>query len=138
MPFCRGNAEYNGSNNGISHENPKGILKGAVLQGKRPYVYVTEDLSPVLEELAVADEVGLDTETTGDDALDVRTARVRLIQLRTEGWVPYVIDAQCVDPAPVLEALRDKTLILHNAAFDWRCCATTTATCTKARSSTRR
>jgi len=118
VSFCRENAGYNGSNNGISHENPKGILKGAVLQVKRPYVYVTEDLSPVLDELAVADEVGLDTETTGDDALDVRTARVRLIQLRTEGGVPYVIDAQCVDPAPVLAALRDKTLILHNAAFD--------------------
>jgi DNA polymerase-1 len=66
--------------------------------------------------------IALDTETydpTGaDEALDVRAAKVRLIQIKTEDGEAHVVDVNAVSPAPILEALREKPLILHNAAYD--------------------
>jgi len=86
---------------------------------------------PLLDELRATEAaVALDTETfepnlapeddvADDGALDVRVAQVRLVQVKTaDGGAPYVVDAQSVDPAPLLEALADKHIILHNAAYD--------------------
>jgi DNA polymerase I-like protein with 3'-5' exonuclease and polymerase domains len=82
------------------------------------YEYVTseEDLGRVCEELRTdSGMVALDTETSG---LDVREDRVRLIQVKTAEGTPALVDATLVDPTPLLEALADKHVILHNAAYD--------------------
>src|SRR5215211_1140452 len=82
------------------------------------YEYVTseEDLARVCEELhTAAGMVALDTETSG---LDVREDRVRLIQLKTADGTPALVDTTVVDSTPLLEALADKYVILHNAAYD--------------------
>jgi DNA polymerase-1 len=69
-----------------------------------------------LEETAL---VGLDLETTG---LSPRTDRVRLLSLALDtidgGTFAYLIDCFATDPAPLWEALADKELVTHNAAFD--------------------
>jgi DNA polymerase-1 len=63
--------------------------------------------------------VGLDLETTG---LDPRTDRVRLLSLSTDtidgGTFTYLVDCTTCDPSPLWEALADKELVIHNAAFD--------------------
>jgi DNA polymerase-1 len=63
--------------------------------------------------------IGLDLETTG---LDPRADRVRLLSLAVEtidgGSFAYLVDCFVVDPAALWEAMADKELILHNAAFD--------------------
>jgi hypothetical protein len=52
--------------------------------------------------------IALDTETydpTGaDEALDVRAAKVRLIQIKTEDGEPHVVDVKAVSPALKLES----------------------------------
>jgi DNA polymerase-1 len=62
----------------------------------------------------------LDTETTG---LNPRTDRVRLLQLAKADDV-FIVDCFAVDPRPILDALKGKQLVVHNAAFDlaflWR------------------
>ena len=68
----------------------------------------------LVEEIAAAEEVGLDLETTG---LDPRRDNSRVMSLAT-GRGAWVVDVLDIDPAPVLEALRGKTLLIHNAAFD--------------------
>jgi DNA polymerase I-like protein with 3'-5' exonuclease and polymerase domains len=97
-----------------------------------PYAHVTTEveLAPLLDELRLTEgAVALDTETfdpnlgpqdkvEDGDALDVRVAQVRLIQVKTEDGSPWVIDAKSVGTAPLFEALRGKTLIMHNAAYD--------------------
>ena len=97
-----------------------------------PYAHVTTEveLAPLLDELRLTKgAVALDTETfdpnlgpqdkvEDGDALDVRLAQVRLIQVKTEDGSPWVIDAKSVGTAPLFEALRGKTLIMHNAAYD--------------------
>jgi putative DNA primase/helicase len=97
-----------------------------------PYAHVTTEveLAPLLDELRLTEgAVALDTETfdpnlgpqnkvEDGDALDVRVAQVRLIQVKTEDGSPWVIDAKSVGIAPLFEALRGKTLIMHNAAYD--------------------
>ena len=61
----------------------------------------------------------LEPEDGDDEALDVRVVRVRSIRVKTSAdGAPHVVDAKAVDPAPLLEALADKHLILHNAAYD--------------------
>src|SRR5215208_6321859 len=80
------------------------------------YVSTEEDLGRVCEELHnAAGMVALDTETSG---LDVREDRVRLIQVKTADSTPALVDATAVEPTPLLEALADKPVILHNAAYD--------------------
>jgi DNA polymerase I-like protein with 3'-5' exonuclease and polymerase domains len=80
------------------------------------YVSTEEDLGRVCEELHnAAGMVALDTETSG---LDVREDRVRLIQVKTADSTPALVDATAVEPTPLLEALADKHIILHNAAYD--------------------
>jgi len=63
--------------------------------------------------------VGLDLETTG---LDPRTDRVRLRSLACDtidgGTFAYLVDGFAVDPRPLLAALAEKHLVIHNGAFD--------------------
>jgi ribonuclease D len=62
--------------------------------------------------------IGLDTETTG---LNPRTDQVRLLSLNcdtNDGRFTYIVDVLQVDPSPLWEALAEKELVLHNAAFD--------------------
>jgi DNA polymerase-1 len=80
-----------------------------------------DDLDAVLAALAAVEDepVALDLETTG---LDPRADRVRLLTLALPtidgGSFAYILDAFALDPAPVLQALVDKDLVSHNAAFD--------------------
>src|SRR5215213_6730332 len=100
-----------------------------------PLAYYVHDttadaLALLVEEIRATDgPVALDTETfdptlepaqsTEDgDALDVRVARVRLIQAKTPEGIPHVVDAAQVDVSGLLEALRGKPMIAHNAAYD--------------------
>src|SRR5215208_1375350 len=96
------------------------------------YVHDTtaDGLAQLVEEIRATDgPVALDTETfdptlgpgesaEDGDALDVRVARVRLIQAKTAEGIPHVVDAAQVDVSGLLEALRDKPVIAHNAAYD--------------------
>jgi len=96
------------------------------------YVHVTtaDGLAPIIEEIrATSGPVALDTETfdptlgpgeSAEDggALDVRVARVRLIQVKTADGVPHVVDAAEVEVSGLLDALREKPVIAHNAAYD--------------------
>jgi DNA polymerase-1 len=86
-----------------------------------PYLPVDrpDHLPAVLAALEQADLVGLDTETTG---LDPRQDRLRLLSLGCDtvesGTFAYLVDCFAVDPRPLLEALADKALVIHNADFD--------------------
>jgi len=79
-----------------------------------------------LTELAISlrasDEVALDTETYPQDdtnsALDPRRGLIRLISIAAVGGVGGVVDVREIDPGPLLDALRGKILVVHNAAFD--------------------
>ncbi len=51
-------------------------------------------------------------------ATDVETARVRLVSLATHEGLNEVVDASRVDVVPLLDVLKDKTLVTHNGAFD--------------------
>jgi DNA polymerase-1 len=74
--------------------------------------------------LGDAQRVALDLETyVVDDtnaALDPRRGEVRLVSVATEGGIDAVVDVTKVDPIPLLDVVRDKTLIAHNASFDLR------------------
>jgi DNA polymerase I-like protein with 3'-5' exonuclease and polymerase domains len=66
--------------------------------------------------------VAVDSETTG---LDPRQDRIRLLSLAPDrDRTVFVVDCFVVDPAPLIEALEGKELVVHNAAFDlgflWR------------------
>lgn len=82
---------------------------------KAPKLVDTEDrVSEVVDAVAAGSEIALDTETTG---LDVVNDRVRLLSLRA-GDETFLVDCFAVNPEPVLEALKDKSLYIHNAEFD--------------------
>jgi DNA polymerase-1 len=68
----------------------------------------------VLQALDESDVIGLDLETTG---LTPRQDRIRLLSLATERGT-YLVDCFTVDPRPLFDLLSERTLILHNAAFD--------------------
>jgi DNA polymerase-1 len=63
--------------------------------------------------------VGLDCETTG---LNPRTDRVRLLSLAVDtidgGTFCFLVDCNACDPSPLWEALAERELVLHHAAFD--------------------
>ena len=51
-------------------------------------------------------------------AVNPETAHVRLMSLATDDGLNEVVDVTHVDPAPVLEVLKNKTIIAHNSSFD--------------------
>src|SRR5215217_8644330 len=51
-------------------------------------------------------------------AVNPETAQVRLISIATDAGLSEAVDVTHVDPTPVLEALKDKTVIAHNSSFD--------------------
>ena len=122
------------------NENGLGMGNGQVAQDAHPVEHLDDidnnvdigvnyelvvthaDLAKAVSQIALsAGPVALDTETfdpTGQDrALDVRRARVRLIQLAVAESV-YVVDARTTDVGPLLEALADQPVVIHNAAYD--------------------
>ena len=82
----------------------------------------TEELLELIALLEDAQRVALDTETypmdDANSALDPRRGKVILISVAAEGDVGGVVDVTKVDPAPLLDVLRAKTLITHNGKFD--------------------
>jgi DNA polymerase-1 len=88
----------------------------------RELITADEELLELAGHLGDARSVALDVETYPQDgtnsALDPRRGEVRLISVAARGGVAGVVDVTRVDPAPLLDALRRKTLIAHNAAFD--------------------
>jgi len=52
------------------------------------------------------------------DATNPETAQVRLLSLATDKGLNEAVDVTLVNPAPVLEALKTKTVIAHNSSFD--------------------
>jgi len=85
-----------------------------------PYTMLTMacDVEDMLTSVRAAPIVGLDTETTGLDAL---TDRLRLIQIATSDAV-YMLDAFALDPrliAPLLQG-DGPLLVGHNLKFDLR------------------
>jgi len=79
-----------------------------------PLISTRDQLESVVDELRLAEMVGIDLETTG---LNPRADRVRLISLSTsEG--SWLIDCFKVDPHPLLSILSRKKLVMHNGQFD--------------------
>jgi DNA polymerase-1 len=118
--YARVKAQRNG------HSKPpakpgQGCAKSEVSEERSRYCLVRDprDLGGVIAALDDTTRVGLDTETTG---LDSRSSRVRLLSVSTDtidgGRFSYLVDCFRVDPTPLWEALAEKELVLHNAAFD--------------------
>jgi len=93
-------------------------------RGTRKYALITEsdalsDLVVVLEDVR---EVAFDVETypldDSNTALDPRRGRVRLISVAAEGSIGGVVDVTKVHPGPLLEVIKNKTLIAHNGKFE--------------------
>ena len=83
-----------------------------------PYEFVDtpEALKRVFQEVvSTSSPIALDTETS---SLDIMEARVRLVQLKTEDGLAYVIDATAVDLDDLLQSLADKHVVVHNAVYD--------------------
>jgi DNA polymerase-1 len=72
------------------------------------------DIPALVEEIEAAEVVGLDLETTG---LDPRRHRIRLLSAATARGA-WVVDLFAEDSESVLAALKQKPLVIHNAAFD--------------------
>src|SRR5215217_1766143 len=80
------------------------------------FVDTPEALERVIQEVvSTSSPVALDTETS---SLDVMEAQVRLVQLKTENGLPYVIDATAVDVDDLLQALADRHVVVHNVAYN--------------------
>ena len=88
------------------------------------YLLATDDhMSFVLERLSNADEIGIDTETTG---LDVRNGRNFLMGICVSvegfmGYIPFRHKTGNVSKGwvrPLFDVLRTKPLIWHNRKFD--------------------
>jgi DNA polymerase-1 len=79
----------------------------------------SEDLEVLIRDLSSADGVvALDIETCPPKrALDPRNGSIRLISLAT-GDLNKAVDLHKVDPAPLLEVLKTRTLVFFNARFD--------------------
>jgi DNA polymerase I-like protein with 3'-5' exonuclease and polymerase domains len=105
-----------GDQNGGAEERPGSSLPSPThSRGDSSELLVAPDGVPaLLEEIESAEMVALDVETTG---LDPKGDQIRLLSLATERGV-WVLDLSAVSPTSVLEALKEKTLVIHNAAFD--------------------
>jgi len=82
---------------------------------KAPLITTDDDLRAIIPEIKEAKVVTYDSETTG---LDPRRDQIRLLQIATEGGT-WIIDCRSVvNIEPLLEILKDKTIIVHNAMHD--------------------
>jgi DNA polymerase I-like protein with 3'-5' exonuclease and polymerase domains len=81
---------------------------------KAPLITTDDDLRAIIPDIQEAKAIALDSETTG---LDPRRDQIRLLQIATEGGT-WIVDNFSVDIEPLLEILKDKTLIVHNAMHD--------------------
>src|SRR5215210_1878537 len=73
-------------------------------------------LEDALRMVESSEVIGLDLETTG---LDPYEAALRLVQV-SNGSETYVIDAWTnVEVGKLFEALAPKTVVAHNAKFEW-------------------
>ena len=90
------------------------VSGGLTDDGEPPLISTRDQLESVVDELRLAEMVGIDLETTG---LNPRADRVRLISLSTsEG--SWLIDCFEVDPHPLFKVLGQKKLLMHNGQFD--------------------
>jgi DNA polymerase III alpha subunit (gram-positive type) len=90
------------------------VSGGLTDDGEPPLISTRDQLESVVDELRLAEMVGIDLETTG---LNPRADRVRLISLSTsEG--SWLIDCFEVDPHPLFSVLAQKKLFMHNGQFD--------------------
>ena len=97
-----------------SHDGDDAHDDGMQPFSKAPLVTSEEGLQAIVPEVRKADVVALDLETTG---LDPRRDRTRLLSLATESEA-WIVDNFSVDIRPLLEILKDKTLLIHNAMHD--------------------
>lgn len=87
---------------------------GRKQSGARELINDATRVSELATSLSETERVALDLETTG---LDPLADKVRLLSLCVEENA-YLIDCFAVDPTPVLEALKVKGVVAHNASFD--------------------
>lgn len=85
-----------------------------LLSAERARVVSAAELPALIEQLAAAPVVGIDTETTG---LNPRRDRVRLLTLSVPGKT-WLVDCFEVDPRPLFPVLQDRTLTGHYLQFD--------------------
>src|SRR5262249_29734783 len=92
------------------------VEEGSSAEDAPAYRVVTDpaELRSVMQALDESVRVGVDVETTG---LDPRRDRIRLLSLATDRGT-WAVDCFALDPRPLFELLGERTLILHNAAFD--------------------
>lgn len=77
-----------------------------------------EELDALIRHLAGVDKVALDLETCPPEkALDPRNGSIRLISVATES-LNKAVDLYKVDPRPLLDVLKTKTLVVFNGKYD--------------------
>jgi DNA polymerase I len=77
-----------------------------------------EDSQALIYDLAGHEIIAVDIETyPREKALDPRNGSIRLISIATER-LRKAVDLSKVDPAPLLDALKTKTLVFFNGKFD--------------------
>lgn len=68
------------------------------------------------KELSKLDYISLDTETEG---FDPHTKSLLMLQLGNKD-IQFIIDCKTIDIKPLKNVLESKTVLMHNAKFDWR------------------
>jgi DNA polymerase I-like protein with 3'-5' exonuclease and polymerase domains len=91
-----------------AHDDEMQRLSGA------EFVTTEQDLQASIAKLREAEVVTIDLETTG---LDPKKDRIRLLSIAT-GRGTWIVDLLTVDPRGLLDVLKDKMLVVHNAMFD--------------------
>ncbi len=85
------------------------------------FVASDEGLLGLADALEGARTVALCIETGPRDdtnsALDPRRGRVEFVSVAARGGAGGVVDVASVDPGPLLEVLRDKKIVVHDAGF---------------------
>jgi DNA polymerase I-like protein with 3'-5' exonuclease and polymerase domains len=100
--------------NSTDHDGDDGNDDEMQPLSKAPLVTTEEDLQTIVPKIQGAEVVAFDLETTG---LDPRRDRIRLLSLATDSG-SWVVDNFCVDVGPLLEILKEKTTVVHNAMHD--------------------
>ena len=78
--------------------------------------FPSSSIKECIEYLQQLDYVALDTETQG---FDPHTKRLLLLQVGNKDR-QFVIDCLDTDILPLKEVLESKTILMHNAMFDWK------------------